>query len=155
MTKKVERNCGDCIVCCVYSRIDVPEFQKESMTHCPHLKLPGPIKENTIYYSGAGLKNCKVFGTDKHPKCCTDYDCAWKKGHGLEEDRPDRTLILFDAAHHIDNALEAKPLKEFQEETEEGKEVIDRMSKSTKMPVIVLNFYERTIQRIVGRGIDE
>ena len=146
------RSCGDCIACCVYLRIDDEKLQKAGMTHCPHLTLPGPIKEDEIYLTGDSCKgNCSVYSDQ--PKVCDNYKCAWLLGYGNEEDRPDKSLILFDTAHQIENCLEAKPLAPDQEDTEKGRAVINRMSCSFGVPVVVLNFYEKKIKRIVGHGV--
>lgn len=153
----MNRECGECIVCCVYPRIEDPDLQKEAMRHCPNLTLPTPTSEpggngaRTVFYTGASCQNCMVYA--EQPKMCSDYKCAWLLGHGAEEDRPDKSLLLFDGAHGIKNSIEAKPLKDGQEATPEGKATIARMSRSTRLPIIVLNFYERKIQRIEGRGI--
>lgn len=145
------RECGECIVCCVYPRIDDPELEKPGMRHCPNLTLPGPEKENEVFYTGASCENCRIY--ENQPKMCADYHCAWRIGFGGRNDRPDKVLMLFDNAKEIGNCLQAKPLKDDQENTEEGKAVIARMSRSAERPVIVLNFYERRIQRIEGRGV--
>jgi Fe-S-cluster containining protein len=145
------RTCGDCIVCCVYQRINDPELKKDAMVHCPNLNLQEPITEGILQYTGASCENCKIY--DTQPKMCGEYQCAWRYGYGSEEDRPDRSLMLFDCSHGIGNSVEAKPLKDGQERTTEGHAVIDSMSKAMNRPAIVLNFYERRIQRIVGRAI--
>lgn len=122
------------------------------MMHCSNLTLPGPVENNLAYYSGLSNDgNCESYCS--RPDVCRKYTCAWKLGYGNEEDRPDRCLILFDDSHGIDNAFEAKPLKDGQELTKEGEEVINRMSKSIGKPIIVLNFYERRIRSIVGLPI--
>jgi hypothetical protein len=150
-----ERTCGDCVACCVYLNITDPKLNKRAMSHCPHLLLPGEESEGSVYYTGENTcGNCSVYGTDKKPECCTDYYCAWRLGHGDEEDRPDKSLMLFDRLKGVENALEAKPLKDGQEGTEEGKAIIDRMSSSAGTPVIVLDFYERRVVRIAGRSVD-
>lgn len=152
MSEDVERDCGECIVCCVYHIIDDPNLKKPAMTHCPNLTLSDPIEKNVLQYSGSDCGNCKIY--NERPKMCKEYKCAWKRGFGNEEDRPDKVLMIFDCAHRISNSIEAKPMRDKQEITPEGIAVIDRMSKSMDRPVIVLNFYERRIQRIVGRGIE-
>jgi hypothetical protein len=44
------RTCGDCIVCCVYLKIDVPELRKEGMRHCPHVKADEPeVRDTTVH----------------------------------------------------------------------------------------------------------
>ena len=144
------RECGDCVACCVYYRIS--EIDKKGMQPCSHLNIEKPPK-NIAYYTGnSKCGNCKVY--DIKPNVCTEFDCLWKLGHGSEEDRPDKSLILFDRSKKIENAIEAKPLKPDQEITSEGREVIRRMSISTGMPVIVLNFYEKLVKYIAGRPME-
>lgn len=145
------RECGDCIVCCVYPRINDPELTKAGMEHCPHLTLPGPVRENMAWFTGASCENCKIY--DRQPKMCAAYKCVWLLGHGAEDDRPDKSLMLFDNSHGIGNAMQAKPLAPDREKTPEAKATIERMSASLKMPVLVVNFYERRIQYVVGKGV--
>jgi len=147
-SRPMMRECGECVVCCVYPRIEDPELKKAPMKHCPNLALPYSEVTDVVYYTGGnGSKNCRIYETK--PQSCA-YLCAWRQGHGDEDDRPDKSLMLFDNAKGIGNSLQAKPLKDGREETPEGKAIIDRMSRSTGRPVIVLNFYERRIQRIAG-----
>jgi len=147
----VERDCGECIACCVYPSIDDPELKKDSMTHCPNLTLPGGATPGRVFMAGTKCGNCKIYPT--RPKTCGNYTCAWLQGYGDEDDRPDKSLILVDNSKRITNAFEAKPLAPNVESTLEGKATIDRMSASMGVPIIVLNFYERRIKRIAGRGV--
>ena len=94
---------------------------------------------------------CSVYKTRPCPK----YTCAWLDGYGEEEDRPDKSLVMFDNKNRMINAYQARPLSPDHEKTPEGKDVIERMSKSLKKPVVVMNFYERRIVRVVGRPIEE
>jgi len=150
MKTATNRKCGDCISCCVYLRIN--EIEKPPMSHCVHLSLVGPTKKNEVYYTGKSkCGNCTIYKT--RPPVCAEYKCTWLEGYGDEGDRPDRSLILFDNTKKIGNAITAKPLAYLQEESEEGKKTIERMSRSTGKPVIVLNFYERRVKRIVGEGL--
>ncbi len=147
-----DRDCGDCIVCCVYQGIK--ELDKGAMVHCPHVRLPGPTKKNQVYYTGVSTNgNCKIDNSDSRPECCSGYKCLWLMGFGNEDDRPDKVLMLFDYTHRIENAAEGKPLKDGQEETEVGRQVIDRMSVTSGKPVVVTTFYERRIKRVAGRAI--
>jgi hypothetical protein len=137
-------------VCCVYPRINV--LDKPPMQHCEHLRLPGPARFNEAYYTGGnGCENCKLY--DERPDVCKAYTCAWLQGHGDEGDRPDRSLMLFDRAHNIGNALSGRPLLEGAADTDEGRAVIDRVSRMAGQPVLVMTFYERRIVRIAGRGV--
>lgn len=62
-------------------------------------------------------------------------------------------MMIFDREGQIENALEAKPLDDGIQDTQAARSLIDRMSRSTGMPVIVLSFYERRILRITGSGV--
>ena len=144
MSKPATRSCGECVACCVYLRI--PELDKGGMERCRHLTV-------VVGTSYAGPGGCAIYDSKdpERPACCKEYRCAWLDGHGDEQDRPDRSLMLFDRTKRVENGLEAKPLAKGQEESAEGRAVIDRMSRSTSMPVIVLNFHERRVRRIAGR----
>ena len=153
-----KRTCGDCIVCCVYPRIKSPTLNKQPMAHCEYLTLPGlPIK-NTLFFTGpSNCGNCKIYPSngekDQRPQCCDEYKCLWVLGYGAEEDRPDKSLMLFDRSRDVENAIEAKPLVSNQEESQSGKDTIKRMTLSTKTPVIVFNLYENNIVRVIGLPI--
>ena len=151
-----KRECGSCIACCVYPRIKSPILNKEPMSHCVNLTLPGDPAKDTVFYTGASnCGNCKIYPKDgeidKRPKCCDEYRCLWVDGHGAEEDRPDRSLMLFDRSRGVENAIEAKPLIGNREKTEDGKATIKRMAISTKKTVLVFNFYENHIVRVEGK----
>lgn len=130
------------------------------MTHCVNLTLPGELKKDSVFYTGASdCGNCKIYPTkgeaDKRPECCDKYKCLWVLGHGDEEDRPDKSLMLFDRSRDVENAIEAKPLASGREETQEAKDVIDRMAISTNKTVLVFNLYERRIVSVVGLPVKD
>lgn len=117
--------------------------------------MPGPTEKNRVYYTGASsCGNCKLYPTggdkDTRPDCCDKYKCAWLLGHGEEDDRPDKSLMVFDAVRGIENVVEARPLSEGIESTPHGRELADRISVSTGKPVIVFNFCEHRMVRVVG-----
>jgi hypothetical protein len=149
----MKRACGDCIVCCVYLKIDGDDMQKAPMVHCPHLSLPGPIEENIAYYTGSCGSNCRVRDTGGRAKVCWEYECLWLQGYGDEEDRPDKSLMLFDRAPHIENAIHAKPVADGKEKMPEGMELIKKMSRLIQKPVIVIDFYKRGIRQVIGRPV--
>ena len=120
------------------------------MAHCAHVRLPGPERENEAYYTGKGAHNCTIYDSSAKPDCCTGYKCSWLLGYGGDEDRPDKALMLFDDTKGIGNSLLGKPLKDGQELTREGRAVAQRMSESAGVPVIVMSFYERRPQYVVG-----
>ena len=140
------RECGDCIVCCVYLKINVPELQKEGMRHCPYVQADEPeIPGKQVCYNGEG---CMIYG--KHPPVCKGYNCAWLKGHGEEEDRPDRCGVLMDNLKGVQNAVECKPIWDGAAEQPAGQKAIERVSESMGVPALVTSFYERHLVRVVG-----
>jgi hypothetical protein len=121
------------------------------MVHCPHVKLPGPTRPDAAYLTGAtNGRNCKVYFTAEKPDECNAYVCLWLQGYGDEEDRPDRSLMLFDELRQVENCVEAKPLAPGREDTEGGRALIEKMSQARGKPAVVVSFYTRKIRRIVG-----
>jgi Fe-S-cluster containining protein len=146
MLEEAVRKCGDCVVCCVYLRIDVPELKKDGMSHCPHvLAAEDEDPGKRVCYNGAG---CSIY--ENRPVVCKDYRCEWLNGHGNEEDRPDRCGILVDRLRGVENAIECKPIWQNAASEKEGWEAIQRISKSKGMPALVMSFYERHLVRVVG-----
>ena len=141
------RTCGDCIVCCVYPSINTETLVKRGCEHCPNLHLSDQIKPNTMQLSSEEPVKCGIYR--ERPDVCEGYKCLWIQGHGNEEDRPDRALVLIDTTHRIENGIECKPLAPGVEETPEVKATIGRMMKSTGCAAIVTDFYERRFVRIV------
>lgn len=145
------RSCDECIACCSY--LEIEGLNKPAFSHCTHCLLAELEQDGVLQYNGSTDKNCKAYDTDKRLDICYSYKCMWLYGYGNEEDRPDKCMILFDNVNHITGALEAKALDDGVEDTPEGREVIERMSKSTGLPALVIGFYDRQIKRIVGRGL--
>lgn len=146
-----ERNCGECIVCCVYLKINCPELKKAPLTHCPHLKLSEQIKENVVQYSTDIPCPCSIY--DNKPEVCSGYHCLWRLGYGNDCDRPDRSGVLCDTSHNIENGIECKPLGPNFENKPKVIETIRRMCRSTGCIGMVTNFYERKFIRMVVRPI--
>lgn len=148
------RECGECIACCVYYNIKTIDFRKEAFTPCHKLReIPVMVEEPTKgKYTTSTCHNCTIHDKPEKPKICDDFNCYWLLGHGDEDDRPDKSGIIIDRSKKIENAHEAKALWRGAEDSKEGMEVVDRMSKSLGTPVIVLPFGELKIKRIVGRG---
>jgi hypothetical protein len=95
--------------------------------------------------------NCKINPTK--PEVCKGYVCLWLAGYGDEEDRPDRSGILADTLHRIDNAVECRPLWEGAVDSVAGMTAIRRISHGTGKPALVAKFRERGMDRVVGRGV--
>ncbi len=142
------RQCGECVACCVYLKINQPDFKKPGCTHCPHLRLVEPIRENVMQLSSYDGKNCGIYSD--RPDVCRDYKCLWLMGHGEERDRPDRSGVLIDTIHKIQNGIEVKPLWETAADEPKGQAAIRRMMESTGCAAIVTSFYERSIVRVVA-----
>jgi hypothetical protein len=77
MTALRKRSCGDCNVCCVALKIELPELPKEAGTPCPHL---------------AG-KGCGIYAS--RPTLCQQFLCGWRLFEDMDDDwRPDRSGVL-------------------------------------------------------------
>ena len=152
---KTDRECGSCVACCVYLRIEEPELSKPGMSPCEHLARPPSSEDRPM--SSDGEENCRVHGTDDRPSCCGGYLCGWLIGFGDDGDRPDLSHMLIDFTSPlgiIENAIIAKPLREGQQDTEEGRATIARISRDAGKPAIVLNYPESWIVRVDGRGVE-
>lgn len=120
------------------------------MSHCQYLDSSGTKQDNLVYLTGKSKQgNCTIY--QERPSPCKEYKCAWLDGYGNEEDRPDKSLVMFDNKHGMINGYQARPLAP----NHEVAEVIDRMSKSLKTPIVVMSFYERRIVRVVGDPVGD
>lgn len=73
-----DRNCDQCVVCCVTLRIEESSLKKHADDPCPHL-IAG--------------KGCGIYAT--RPSVCRTWHCAWRYMPKLgDEWRPDRSKIL-------------------------------------------------------------
>ena len=145
----VERKCGDCIVCCVYLNIDVPELKKKALSHCPHVQAHADeVVGESVCFSGKG---CTIY-EKRPPDPCRGYRCEWLDGHGAEEDRPDRSGVLVDRMKNIKNAVEVRQLWYGAADLPAGQEAIERISESAAKAALVISFKERRLVRVVGRA---
>lgn len=73
------RECGDCVACCKFPAIDVPELRKPADVLCPH---------NT----GRG---CSIY--EQRPQPCRTWHCLWRRIAAMpDEARPDRVGVVFE-----------------------------------------------------------
>lgn len=146
-TPSVKRKCGDCVVCCVYPRINTEKLVKKGCEHCPNLNLSNQVEVNTMQLSSEELVKCRIY--DDRPDVCRGYTCLWLQGHGEEQDRPDLSFVLCDTTNRIENGIQCKPLAPNGENDPAVQATIARMVKSTGCAGLVTNFYERSIVRVV------
>lgn len=120
----IQRSCGECSVCCDYVSID--ELQKPARTPCRHL-------------SPAGY-GCAIYESSSRPKVCHDFQCAWRRGVGREEDRPDRIGAMV-SINQIEDGLFALAL-EIQHGAILGSagKMISQVARTTLLPVIVSDY---------------
>jgi hypothetical protein len=76
----IDRNCGECVTCCIVTEIKENDFYKAPNETCKYLN-----KE---------CCGCSVFGTEKKPIRCDVFNCAWLKGFGDLNDRPDLNDVM-------------------------------------------------------------
>jgi hypothetical protein len=74
------RACGECSVCCTVGA--VPELKKPPHTRC-------------VFQHESPTGGCTIFGSPERPSVCTLFACAWLRGGGRDQDRPDRIGAMF------------------------------------------------------------
>lgn len=164
------RTCGTCVACCVYPSINEGGVKKSAFKPCRNLidseellaprceeegAFQGMLMLTSKHLRGIDTENCMIY--EGRPESCKSYRCAWLDGHGEKEDRPDKSGVVIDDINHIDkirNSLIAKPLWWEAEEQYKGVNAIANISRSSNLPIIVLQFTEFKIMRIVGRGVE-
>jgi len=77
----------------------------------------------------------------------------WLRGHGAEEDRPDKSLMLVDTNRGIENACECKPLAPGHAQTEQAAATVLRICRSSGRVGLVSDFYESKLVSVVGRPL--
>lgn len=116
--KSIDRECGDCNLCCKLPNIDNGKFKKD-YTWCKHCEI------------GVG---CKIY--PQRPKICKDFECAWKKNHVPDYFKPnkvgfyiivenelslrDKVFTIYAEEHRVHNIH--KHLQKFQYVDKEGDE---------------------------------
>ena len=123
---QVNRECGECELCCINLTIEEGDFCKPGGTPCKYLKKDG--------------HGCSVYGTSKKPTVCTKFKCGWLSGMGEEEDRPDKSGVFL----HIDTfnggtwifVMETK--KDAHLTT--GKDIILDIANKFDIPIIVSDY---------------
>lgn len=122
----LERKCENCVTCCIITEIKYKDFYKAPNENCKYLN-----KE---------CCGCSVFGKIEKPTNCLNFDCAWLKGFGDINDRPD----LSDVMVAIDNFNGGTWI--FVMETKKGaylttgKNIIIDMVNKFNFPVIVVDY---------------
>lgn len=72
-----DRECGECVACCITLKVDTPEFSKPAGTPCRQLTPRG----------------CSIHAV--RPPICRTWFCAWRRVAQLpDEARPDRSGLL-------------------------------------------------------------
>ena len=166
----MDRTCGTCVACCVYLSINEKGFNKPGLTPFSKFRGPEPVAPPVEQEAGAlqgtplferkhlrakGEHNCTL--QDKKPVACSGYTCAWLQGYGEPDDRPDRCGVLIDDVSQpgpIHNALLAKPLWFGAEDEADGRRAMETVSRDAGVPVLVLQFTEFKLRRVVGRGAE-
>jgi hypothetical protein len=72
------RTCGECIACCIVPEVRGEDFVKPSLATCPYINPETKINR------------CLLQRTGKKPLMCTSFRCAWLRGFGSGNHRPDK-----------------------------------------------------------------
>lgn len=117
------RNCDECAVCCEIAEVKEGDFYKPAGKLCSH-----------------SCNGCKLFGKSDRPKVCSDYQCAWSRGYGDINDRPDKSNVMLSVSDFNGGVWI------FVQETERdayfttGKNVIVDTLRKVKIPVIISDY---------------
>jgi hypothetical protein len=126
LNNTIERECGECGLCCVNLRIEEDDFCKLGGIPCKYLNKEG--------------YGCSVFGKPEKPKVCDKFKCGWLSGMGDENDRPDKSGVFL----HIDTfnggtwIFVMESWKDAHLTT--GKNIIIEIANKIKLPIIVSDF---------------
>ena len=72
------RKCGGCTVCCTHTEVE--PFNKPNGQPCHFIN-----GDNT---------GCAIY--NQRPECCQQFRCAWLGGYFDEDDRPDKSGVMFE-----------------------------------------------------------
>jgi hypothetical protein len=91
-TVLTDRQCGDCVACCVRLGIELPDESKKPGIRCRHLAPAG---------------GCSIYQT--RPTVCRVWHCLWRVRIELLDDaRPDRCGVIFS----VHSSKDAGPFKD-------------------------------------------
>lgn len=127
-----KRLCGPCDACCTL--LEVSELDKPEGKPCELLSDAGG--------------GCSAYAD--RPKGCRNWECSWRMGLGREEDRPDKSGIVFDVTRKHARfpalvAREVEPGQSFQSES--GFELLGRMVQDGHMIILLM---ENGGRRVIG-----
>lgn len=131
------RTCGECQVCCVVSEIhsDIDGVVVDTMggSTCAHQCASG----------------CDLHGQPTMPRACDSFGCAWYRGLGGDEDRPDRVGLMLSVSRtsrgQVGVGLEFRPGALLGE----GRATAVEFVRTTGMPLVVVE-YGKTAPNDVG-----
>jgi len=117
----MHRECGDCTVCCYVG--GVPELGKPAHKKCCY--------EN---------KGCSIYNSRERPSICNNFQCAWLRGIGSENDRPDINGVMcsdnFLNGGHWVFVIELIP----EAATTSGLSMVKQLVECFDIPVIISNY---------------
>lgn len=126
------RKCGTCFACCVWPAIK--ELDKPARVPCKHLD-----KQD---------HGCCTIWSDR-PKTCSDYNCAWLRGMGADEDKPNNTNVMIDRrSTQFGVVLVAHQLKSGAAMTPEGQSAIERTTRDEGLPCLIADYED--VERVIG-----
>lgn len=121
-----DRSCGECAVCCWLVEVRGENLIKPAHALCPHVKQQQP-----------GC--CTIFGSTQRPMTCATFHCAWMRGLGGADDRPDRIGAMFSINEMNGGkfvfAIETRPAAV----TTTARAMVVAAARITRLPVIIID----------------
>lgn len=120
------RGCGECTVCCYLGA--VPELNKPGHRLCKY-------QSTTSFNPG-----CTIYDKSTKPKVCSEFQCAWLRDWGQDEDRPDKNGVV--ATINKMNGGTWIFINEMEENAllNGGKGIVLQMVSKIDLPAIVVDY---------------
>lgn len=135
--KPGERECGDCDVCCFIGA--VPELEP-GLNKPPHT----PCKHQ--------CGGCAIHD-QKRPGVCVDFQCAWLRGVGDEDQRPDKSGVLC-AVSALDGRRPWGVVIETREGgLEDGEQIIMDLVRTLDFPVFLTGHESKPPNDLVNYAV--
>jgi hypothetical protein len=117
------RQCGSCSMCCTVPLVDEGTFYKAPYTKCKH-------------QGQSETGSCGIFNTDERPNTCKKFDCAWRRGFGTDEDRPDKSGLML-SINNMNGGWWIFGIEDRDRALYAAKHVVIQMMNTANLPAII------------------
>ncbi len=113
-----QRPCNECTACCTVMAVE--QISKPIGEPCPHLCRHG----------------CEIY--ESRPAACQGFNCCWRYGLGNDDERPDKSGIVFDITRHSSSIPQALVAREvWPGAFEQSQAFLDRLTSNGHLIILV------------------